>query len=180
MKFQQLTGPVLAKGSGGHGVLHLQPPGLAERGGRPSRTFRPERRRISSTQSRSRAKLAARAAISQGLQSRDQPVAIDRDVRNRPGYGRPLGQRVLVTKTVDDQRNVPRRAARLRQVPGRRQRLSAPACPYPLSSRARANASRKSRHTGLAASIIFLNNPNSVLYLILPIASGPLPVCDAN
>src|SRR5262249_56147683 len=95
--------------------------------------------------------------------------------RNRRGHGRP--QR----PEYPDRRNRRRPAARTRHASrtrralGPRQRLSAPASPYPFISCARVNASRKSKHTGFVASIIFLNNPNSVLYLILPMASGPMP-----
>jgi hypothetical protein len=48
------------------------------------------------------------AAISQGLQSRHQPVAINRACEIDPDMAAGVGKRILVTKTVDDQRNVPR------------------------------------------------------------------------
>lgn len=41
--------------------------------------------------------------------------------------------------------------------------------------RANLNASRKSNWTGLSEAIICLNRPDSVLYLMSPMASGPTP-----
>ncbi len=43
------------------------------------------------------------------------------------------------------------------------------------SSRASLNASRKSRHRALSEVAIFLKSPNSVLYLMSPMARAPMP-----
>ena len=51
---------------------------------------------------------SAIAAISQGLQSRHQPVAIYRAREIDPDMAAGVGKRILVTETVGDQRNVPR------------------------------------------------------------------------
>ena len=48
------------------------------------------------------------AAISQGLQSRHQPVAIYRAREIDPDMAAGVGKRILVTETVGDKRNVPR------------------------------------------------------------------------
>ena len=81
----------------------------------------------------------------------------------------------LIAEAIDDQRQIsaaPRgrgqRAARCRGDQNGRW-LS-------IEARARARRHRENRsRTGFAASIIFWNRPNSVLYLMLPIASGPMP-----
>src|SRR5262249_60590200 len=95
--------------------------------------------------------------------------------RNRRGHGYTHGPEYPDRRTRRRPAARTRHASRTRRALGPRQRLSAPASPYPFISCARVNASRKSKHTGFVASIIFLNNPNSVLYLILPMASGPMP-----
>src|SRR5262249_30910756 len=67
-----------------------------------------------------------------------------------------------------------RRGAPIRPTHARKPLQSAPPH-YPLSSRARTNASWIPICTGLAAEIMRPNRPDSVLYLMFPTANGPLP-----
>ena len=54
MRFQQITGPVTAKGVEDTALLRLQPPGLAQRGGRRSRALRRAARRLPRRATRAR------------------------------------------------------------------------------------------------------------------------------
>ena len=69
-----------------------------------------------------------------------------------------------------------RRGARTRRAPGpEAAAINTAVALSHLSSRASWNASRKSKVTGCRAAIMRWNRPDSVLYLMLPIASGPMP-----